>query len=102
MQTDNTDLDYTPQPAMTAKNLAALMGVTESDLAGFVACLKVWTDKGYSVEQAIGRHMATMAGLLTNVSDGFSRTESRHHEAAVALKGAAASMVWDAVNGVAA
>jgi len=83
-------------------SLAALMGVTESDLAGFICGLKVWTDKGHSVEQAIERHLATLSGLLTNVSDGFSRTESRHHEAAVSLKAAAASLVWDSVNGVAA
>lgn len=83
-------------------NLAALMGVTESDLAGFLAGLKVWTNKGYTVERAIERHLATLSGLLTNYSEGLSRTESRHHEGAVSLKAAAASLVWDSVNGVAA
>lgn len=84
---------------MTTNQLSALMGVTESDLAGFLSALKVWTDKGYSVEQAIERHMATMSALLNNVSEGFSRTESIHHAPAVALRGVCASLVWDSVNG---
>lgn len=45
---------------MTITELAALMNVSEKDCAAFINCLRVWTAKGYSIEQAIDRHMAQM------------------------------------------
>lgn len=40
--------------------LAAEMGVTPADVAGFVAGLSIWINKGLTFEQAIERHMAQM------------------------------------------
>jgi hypothetical protein len=44
----------------TIADLAKMMNVTEADVAGFVACLRVWLAKGYTFDQAIERHMAQM------------------------------------------
>ena len=38
------------------KALAAEMGVSEGDVLSFAACLRVWMDKGYTLEEAIHRH----------------------------------------------
>lgn len=46
--------------------LAKHMGVTTADLAGFIECLRVWIAKGYTMEQAIERHMAQMNRLANN------------------------------------
>lgn len=43
---------------MDTKQIAELLNVSESDAESFVNCLRVWTDKGYTIEQAIGRHVA--------------------------------------------
>lgn len=51
---------------MSTKELAKLMGVTEGDVKAFVACLSVWTAKGYTLEQAIEKHMAQMERLAGN------------------------------------
>ncbi|OQS42304.1 hypothetical protein [Chromobacterium haemolyticum] len=74
---------------MGAKELASLMGVSESDCVAFLDCLRVWTDKGYSVEQAIERHMQQMRRLVNAASD-----VAKHPE----IRTAAANAVWDAVN----
>lgn len=50
----------------TIKDLAAQMGVSESDVIGFVECLSVWVSKGYTFEQAIEKHMAQMMRLAEN------------------------------------
>lgn len=50
----------------TLKTLSAEMNVTEADLAGFVECLRVWMSKGYSMEEAISKHMAQMTKLAEN------------------------------------
>lgn len=34
-------------------DFAKKSGVSVKDAIGFIECLKVWTDKGYSLEQAI-------------------------------------------------
>jgi len=52
---------------MNTKELAALMGQKESDVISFVNCLRVWTAKGYTLEQAIEKHMAQM-GRFVNAS----------------------------------
>jgi hypothetical protein len=44
--------------------LAADMNVSENDMASFVNCLKVWTDKGMTLEQAIERNMQQMQRLV--------------------------------------
>ena len=38
---------------MTIAELATLMNVTEADAAGFVAAIRVWVNKGYSLDDAI-------------------------------------------------
>lgn len=45
------------------QKLAKEMNVTENDLSGFVSCLRVWIAKGYTIEQAIEKHMAQMTRL---------------------------------------
>jgi hypothetical protein len=44
----------------TIADLAKLVNATEADVVGFVACLRVWLAKGYTLDQAIERHMAQM------------------------------------------
>ena len=51
---------------MDVATLAVEMGVTASDLNAFVECLRVWIAKGYTLEQAIERHMAQMNRLAAN------------------------------------
>lgn len=51
---------------MTSKELANLMGVTESDVKAFVACLSVWMAKGLPLEQAIAKHMSQMERFANN------------------------------------
>lgn len=46
------------------EHLAQTMNQPVKDVAAFIACLKVWTDKGYSVEQAIEKHMAQMSRFI--------------------------------------
>src|SRR5687768_9423331 len=47
----------------SVENLAKEMGVSVNDLSGFVACLRVWMDKGYTMDEAIARHMQQMTRL---------------------------------------
>lgn len=51
---------------MNIQQLAAEMGVQESTLQSFVNCLRVWTDKGYSLEDAIKKHMDIMNRMKAN------------------------------------
>lgn len=48
------------------QKLAAEIGVTENDLAGFIECLQVWVVNGYTFDQAIAKHMEQMNRLLNN------------------------------------
>lgn len=57
------------QTAFTAKDLATEMGVTEGDVVAFIACLSVWTAKGYGLEAAIERHLRQMEKLAENASN---------------------------------
>ncbi len=76
-------------------------GVGVADAHGFVACLRVWTDKGYSVEQAIERHLAQMTRLLTLGDYCGADVSYANSEAGRELRNATASMLWDAHNGAA-
>tara|TARA_Y100001947_G_scaffold136491_1_gene124835 strand:+ start:61 stop:306 length:246 start_codon:yes stop_codon:yes gene_type:complete len=48
------------------KALAAEMGVSEGDVLSFAACLRVWMDKGYTLEEAIHRHAEVMRAIVNN------------------------------------
>lgn len=48
------------------ETLANQMGVRKSDAISFVACLSVWTSKGFTPEQAIDLHMKQMMRLAEN------------------------------------
>ena len=52
--------------------LAAEMGVTVGDLTGFAACLSLWVAKGYTLEQAIAKHMDQMNRFANNGAEWFS------------------------------
>ena len=71
---------------MNVNQLAALMGVTESDAQGFVDCLRVWTEKGCTVDQAIARNLAAWQAAQDNVADGIYNELSRHSESVNALR----------------
>ena len=51
---------------MNIKKLAEIMKQTESDTQAFINCLKVWIDKGYTIDQAIIKHMEQMVRLVDN------------------------------------
>lgn len=51
---------------MNTQQLAAEMNMPLSDVTDFVNCLKVWTDKGFSIEEAITKHTAQMTRLVNN------------------------------------
>lgn len=46
--------------------MEAQTDITRTDVDAFVACLKIWTEKGYTVEQAITRHRAQMRRFANN------------------------------------
>lgn len=48
--------------------LAAEMNAAPADVATFVKCLAIWTSKGYTVEQAIHRHMRQMERLVNKAT----------------------------------
>lgn len=45
--------------------LAKLMNVSENSLVEFLKCLNVWTEKGYTVEQAIIKNEQYWAAVIT-------------------------------------
>lgn len=51
---------------MTITELSKLMNQPESDVLSFVECLRVWMEKGYSIEESIKRHMAQMTRFAEN------------------------------------
>ena len=79
-------------------NLAAEMGVSVADLTSFIGCLSVWTNKGYSVEEAIRANLSTMETMLYRVSDGLTNEYSTYRSSANSLKQHVASEVWDTVQ----
>ena len=48
------------------ESLAKEMNVTENDLIGFLSTIKIWMDKGYSMEEAIQKNLAQMVRLVNN------------------------------------
>lgn len=56
---------------MNAKieTLAAEMNVTPGDLQSWIACVGLWTSKGYSFEAAVAKHMSQMERLIDNAGD---------------------------------
>ena len=48
---------------MSLQDLAQMMGQSESDVAAFVECLKIWIDKGFTLEESIEKHMSQMNRL---------------------------------------
>ena len=71
------------------------------EVVGFIDCLRVWTDKGLTVEQAIERHMATMRRLVSKAGEARANSNSVAAEEFRALKRIAAGVVWEAVRGAA-
>ena len=57
----------------TIQTLAADMNVKPADVAAFLKCLGVWMAKGYSMEEAIEKHMAQMVRLASK-SDQFPKS----------------------------
>lgn len=79
--------------------MASEMGVSYADMVGFVGCLQVWINKGYSLADAIQKNLETLANLAANVSEGFSAEYGPKREAAEALKAHLAGEIWEAVRG---
>lgn len=48
------------------ESLAKEMNVTENDLIGFLSAIKIWMDKGYSMEEAIQKNLAQMVRFVNN------------------------------------
>ena len=46
--------------------LAKEMNVTENDLIGFLSAIKIWMDKGYSMEESIQKNLAQMVRFVNN------------------------------------
>ena len=46
--------------------LAKEMNVTENDLIGFLSAIKLWMNKGYTMEDAIAKNMQQMTRLVNN------------------------------------
>jgi hypothetical protein len=53
---------------MSIKELAETMGQSDKDVAAFVECLRVWISKGYTIEQAIEKHMQQMTRIASNAA----------------------------------
>lgn len=54
---------------MNIKELAVLMDVPEADAQTFVDCLRIWTDKGYTLDEAIAKHIAQMNRIVNHAVD---------------------------------
>ena len=48
------------------ESLAKEMNVTENDLIGFLSAIKIWMDKGYSMEESIQKNLAQMVRFVNN------------------------------------
>ncbi len=66
------------------ESLAKEMNVTENDLIGFLSAIKIWMDKGYSMEEAIQKNLAQMVRLVNN-SVKLSKDENMRELAIVAF-----------------
>ncbi len=94
-------LAATAQPGTTIAELAALMGVSAADCAGFVECLSVWTSKGYTLEAAIERNLAVMSGMVNRIGE-INSSEYLHAQTRKDLREWVAETVWTHVRGGAA
>ena len=79
--------------------LASLLNASVADVVGFVDCLRVWTDKGLTVEQAIERHMATMRRMMSKAGEACANSGSVAASEFRALTQIAAGEVWESVRG---
>ena len=55
--------------------LAKEMNVTENDLIGFLLAIKIWMDKGYTMEESIQKNLAQMVRFV-NDSVKLSKDEN--------------------------
>lgn len=67
------------------EELAVDLGVSVNEARGFVDCLRIWTDKGHSFEEAIALNLKMQGDLLNRVNDGIHNELSRYREPAHAL-----------------
>lgn len=81
---------------MNSAELAQAMGVSEKDATAFVECLRVWVAKGYSVEQAIEKHMQQMRRMVNEAYEAISNPCKT--EKAGDMKRAAADLLWETVH----
>lgn len=70
--------------------MAAEMGVTRSDLLGWLDCIRLWMAKGYSFEVAINKHMEQMRRLANSAVEIASKCRDEFADA-----------VWNEVHGAA-
>lgn len=84
------------EPDMNKAELAKLMNVSESNLESYLAGLSVWIAKGYTVEQAIEKHMQTMQAMCQRVY--AMSTSEAYPERMDGLCDVAAGLVWNEVN----
>jgi len=49
--------------------MSDIMGVGESDVVSFIQCLQIWTDRGYSLDEAIGKHMEQMGRFINKAAN---------------------------------
>ena len=70
---------------MTIEQLSEFMGRSVAETAAFVACLRVFTDKGHSVEQAIELSDKAWHTLLNNFNDAINSSHTIRADAGNAL-----------------
>jgi hypothetical protein len=56
----------TREKKMNIQELATIMNMPESSVRSFVRCLQVWTEKGFTIEQAIMKHQGIINRLVAN------------------------------------
>jgi anti-CRISPR protein AcrIC5 len=56
----------TKEKKMNIQQMAAEMNVHEADLKSFIGCLRVWTDKGFTVEEALKKHQEIVSIWATD------------------------------------
>jgi hypothetical protein len=56
---------------MNIQELAVIMNMPESSVRSFVNCLRVWTDKGLSIHEAIIKHQQVIDRMRANPQASF-------------------------------
>lgn len=74
---------------MTITELATALNTTEANAREFLSCLAIWTRKGYTVEQAIEKHMSQMQRFMDAAVEKASTGDSRSFRALRDFMGAA-------------